>query len=62
MIEIRANKNGATSRIDYARQFKAQNSSNFNCSLFDVIQTIISYEKMGMFEVTETEIILYHEC
>lgn len=60
-IEIaRVKRNGAKNRIEMAREFLAQ-AESFNLYRFsEVIETLKSYERDGLFIITDSELILKH--
>ena len=60
-IEIaRVKRNGAKNRIEMAREFLAQAESFNLYRLSEVIETLRSYERDGLFIITDSELILKH--
>lgn len=62
MITIaRVKRNGAKNRMQMAREFLDQASEQFkNYRISEVIETLRSYEREGLFIITDTELILNH--
>lgn len=62
MITIaRVKRNGAKNRMEMAREFLDQASEQFkNYRISEVIETLRSYEREGLFIITDTELILNH--
>lgn len=59
-IEIaRVNRNGAKNKIQMAREL-AKADAFQRVSLADIIATLRTYERDGLFTITDTELILYH--
>lgn len=60
-IEIaRVKRNGAKNRMEMARELLKQSDCFHLCRLSEVIETIRSYERDGLFIITDTELILNH--
>lgn len=57
----RIKRNDAKNRMEMAREFFAQSDVFRSCTVGQAIETLRSYERYGLFVITDTELILYHD-
>lgn len=63
MIELaRVKRNGADTIRKMVDEFRSQSTVFDKMSINDMIENLRSYKRFGWFTITETELILMHDC